>query len=62
MPASSITLATTPGDQVYSVGAVMLPVALPTYTWFPTQSHTSFSFTITAGPSFVTLAGSPLEI
>ena len=62
MPASSITLATTPADQVYTVGAAMLPVALPTYTWFPTQSHTSFTYAITAGPAFVTLAGSPLEL
>jgi hypothetical protein len=37
-------------------------VNLPTYNWYPTQSHTAFTYTKTAGPSFVTISGSPLKI
>jgi len=44
------------------VNAAMLLVSLPTYTWYPTQSHTVFTYQITAGPAFVTLGGSPLKI
>ena len=40
----------------------MLQVNLPTYTWYPTQSITSFTYSKIAGPSFVTIAGSPLKI
>ena len=35
---------------------------MPTYTWFPTYSSTVFTYAITAGPSFVTIAGSPAKI
>jgi hypothetical protein len=36
MNATSITMATTPTDQVYTVNNAALLVNLPTYTWFPT--------------------------
>lgn len=62
MNATSITMATTPGNQVYTVNASTLFVDLPVYTWYPTQSHTIFTYSKIAGPSFVTIAGSPLKI
>ena len=37
-------------------------VDLPKYTWYPTQSATVFTYAITAGPSFVTVGGSPTKI
>ena len=37
-------------------------VDLPTYSWYPTQSATVFTYAITAGPSFVTIGGSPAKI
>lgn len=35
MNATSITMATTPGSQVYFVGATMLQINPATYTWYP---------------------------
>ena len=35
---------------------------LPTYTWYPTQSSTIFTYVLTSAPTFVTIAGSPLKI
>ena len=62
MNATSITISTTPGNQTYAINQATLLVDLPTYTWFPTQSSTAFTYAITSGPSFVTIAGSPAKI
>jgi hypothetical protein len=62
MNATSITMSTTPGNQTYAINQATLLVDLPTYTWFPTQSSTTFTYAITSGPSFVTIAGSPAKI
>jgi len=62
MNATSITVVTTPGSQIYTVSAPMLAINLPTYSWFPTQSHTVFTYSIVSGPGFVTLGGSPQQI
>lgn len=59
MDATSISMLTTPADQVYTINQATLLVDPPTYSWFPTQSATSFSYTIVSGPAFVTVGGSP---
>lgn len=60
--ATSITVATIPSNQTYLIGSTTLSVNLPTYTWYPTQSSTSFSYVLIGAPSFVTIAGSPQKI
>jgi hypothetical protein len=64
MDATSITLndGTSPGDQVYAINDSMLELDLPTYSWFPTQSATSFSFSLTSPPSFVVISGGKIQI
>jgi hypothetical protein len=62
MNATSITNATMPANQTYLIGSATLSVDLPTYTWYPTQSLTSFTYALVGEPSFVTIAGSPLKI
>jgi hypothetical protein len=59
MNATSITKSTSLANQTYQINQAMMYVSLPTYTWYPTQSATVFSYSISAGPSFVTIAGSP---
>jgi len=59
--ATSITTST-PTNQTYLIGSATLSVNLPTYTWYPTQSLTSFTFVLVGAPSFVTIAGSPQKI
>jgi hypothetical protein len=60
--ADSITLITAPLDQTYKVGNSMLIVAVPKYSWYPTQSHTVFVTTKISGPSCVSIYGSPNTI
>jgi hypothetical protein len=60
--ATSITNATIPANQTYLIGSTTLSVNLPTYTWYPTQSLTSFTYAVVGSPSFVTIAGSPFKI
>ena len=55
--ATSITVATKPANQTYLVGSAALLVSLPTYSWYPTQSTSSFSYSLVGAPSFVTLTG-----
>jgi hypothetical protein len=62
MNATSINLLTAPGNQTYKVGAPMLAVNLPTYSWIPSQSHTNFSHMLVSAPSFITIAGNPLAV
>jgi hypothetical protein len=64
MDATSITLndGTSPGDQVYAINDSMLELDVPTYSWFPTQSPTVFTYSLTSGPSFVTISGSKIQI
>jgi hypothetical protein len=62
MDATSITKVTSAGDQEYQVTASTLSVDLPTYSWFPTQSHTAFTYALTSAPSFVTIGGNLQKI
>ena len=59
---TSITVATQPANQTYLIGSATLSVNLPTYTWFPTQSLTSFAYTLVGPPTFVTIVGSQIQI
>jgi hypothetical protein len=47
---------------VYTISDPVLLVNLPTYSWFPTQSHTLFSYAVVSGQTFVTIGGSPAKI
>ena len=60
--ATSITVVTTPTNQTYLVGSAALLVSLPTYSWYPSQSIISFSYSLVGAPSFVTLTGTPQKI
>ena len=62
MNATSITNATTPPDTIYLIGSGMTPLNLPTYTWFPVESPTIFSYALVGAPTFVTIGGAPEEI
>lgn len=60
--ATAITVATQPANQTYLIGSATLSVNLPTYTWFPTQSLTSFAYTLVSPPTFVIIIGSQIKI
>ena len=62
MKATSITVATTPPDTTYLIGSGMTPISLPTYTWFPVESQTTFTKVLVGAPAFVTIGGAPDEI
>jgi hypothetical protein len=59
MNATSITLDVSVDNQTYTVGDPALPVDLPIYTWYPTQSHVAWSYAVQTGPSFVTITSTP---
>ena len=60
--ATSITSTGTLPALTYVVGAAAISADLPVYTWVPSAATTSFSYSITAGPGYVTIAGSPPKI
>ena len=43
MNITSITNVTTPPDTTYLIDSGMMPITLPTYTWFPVESPTIFT-------------------
>ncbi len=57
--ATSITNVTMIANQTYLIGSSILSLNLPTYTWYSTQSLTSFTYFLVGTPSFVAIAGSP---
>jgi len=46
----------------YTVGAPAVIQLVPAISWTPNDAPTSFTYTVTTGPSFVTISGTPQRI